>query len=69
MQLVIYSCINFYYRVVEALYTNICDDTDELCFNKGDKLIVKEQINEEWLICSYGNKTGIVPMNYITPVS
>ena len=55
--------------MVEALYTNICDDTDELCFNKGDKLIVKEQINEEWLICSYGNKTGIVPMNYITPVS
>jgi len=56
-------------RVVEALYKNISDDTDELCFNKGDRLVVKEQINQEWLICSLRGKTGIVPMNYITPVS
>lgn len=53
------------HRLVEALYTNVCDDNDELSFAKGDRLIVKEQINSEWLLCSLGNKTGIVPTNYI----
>ena len=53
------------YRKVEALYNNIAEDADELSFTKGDVMIVKEQINEEWIICSNGNQTGIVPMNYV----
>jgi len=31
-------------------------------------MAVKEQINEEWLICVHGNQTGIVPMNYVKVV-
>ena len=53
------------HRRVEALYNNIAEDADELSFSKGDVMIVKEQINEEWIICSHGNQTGIVPMNYV----
>lgn len=59
----------YIYRHVEALYTNICDDNDELSFSKGDLLLVKEQINSEWLICTHGNRTGIVPTNYIKPMT
>ena len=57
------------FRHVQALYNNIAEDADELSFNKGDILIVKEQINREWLICNYGNQTGIVPANYVQDIS
>jgi len=57
-----------YERRVEALYNNIAEDADELSFTKGDIMAVKEQINEEWLICVHGNQTGIVPMNYVKVV-
>ncbi len=53
---------------VEALYNNIAEDADELSFNKGEILLVKEHINEEWLICSRGNQSGIVPVNYVKAI-
>ena len=49
---------------MEALYNNIGEDADELSFTCGDVMVVKEQINAEWLICELGNHTGIVPANY-----
>lgn len=65
MILHVWSSHNVFHRRVEALYKNIAEDGDELSFDKGDILLVKEQINEEWLICSRGNCTGIVPVNYV----
>ena len=56
------------YRKVKALYNNIGDDADELTFNKDDILVVKDQINEEWLICTTGNRSGIVPFSYVQAV-
>ncbi len=56
------------HRKVKALYNNIGDDADELTFNKDDILVVKEQINEEWLICTTGNRSGIVPFSYVQAV-
>ena len=53
------------HRKVRALYKNMAEDADELSFNKGDVMIVKEQINEEWLICIHGDESGIVPINYV----
>ena len=53
------------YRRVEALYNNIGEDADELSFTRGDVMVVKEQINAEWLTCELENHTGIVPANYV----
>ena len=55
------------HRMVEALYNNINigEDADELTFSQGDVMVVKEQINAEWLICELGNCSGIVPANYV----
>ena len=48
---------------MEALYNNIGEDADELIyilyissysFTCGDVMVVKEQINAEWLICELG---------------
>lgn len=55
-------------RRVRALYKNIGDDADELSFNKDEILVVKETINEEWLICSSGTRTGIVPVSYVQAI-
>lgn len=55
-------------RKVKALYNNIGDDADELNFKKDDILIVKDQINEEWLICMTGDRSGIVPVSYVQPL-
>ena len=52
-----YSLAPWCCRRVEALYNNIGEDADELSFTCGDVMVVKEQINAEWLICEH---TGIV---------
>ena len=53
---------------LQALYDNINEDADELSFTCGDVMVVKEQINAEWLICELGNHTGIVPANYVKTI-
>ena len=53
---------------MEALYNNIGEDADVLSFTYGDVMVVKEQINAEWLICELGNHTGIVPANYVKTI-
>ena len=32
-------------------------------------MVVKEQINAEWLICELDNHSGIVPANYVKTLS
>lgn len=54
---------------MEALYNNVGEDADELSFTRGDVMVVKEQINAEWLICELGSHSGIVPANYVKTVS
>lgn len=53
---------------VQALYANIGEDSDELSFSKGEILTVTGQVNSEWLICSLGHTTGIVPANFVQEV-
>ena len=50
---------------MEAVFNNIAEEADELSFQKGDILILKEQINAEWYMCMKGDQTGIVPANYV----
>ena len=38
---------------------------DELPFQKGDILILKGHINQEWYICTKGDQTGIVPAIFV----
>lgn len=54
--------------MVEALYTNITEDEDELQFNKGDLLEVLQVVNEEWLLCRLGDLEGLVAANYVQAV-
>ena len=56
------------FRYVQALYANVAEDVDELPFSKGDTMIVTGQINSDWIICSLGQKTGIVPTNFVREV-
>ena len=53
---------------MRALYDNRTDDSDELQFARGDVLVVEEKVNDDWLICRLGNRTGMVPANYVEPV-
>ena len=50
---------------VEALFTNMADDPDELSFDKGDVLQVTQVINDEWFLCSHRGQQGMVPANYV----
>ena len=53
---------------MQALYPNIAEDGDELSFSEGDIMTVTGQVNSEWLICSFGQRTGIVPANFVQEV-
>lgn len=37
----------------------------ELCFSKGDVLTVDRQVDQEWLLCSHGNESGLVHVEYV----
>ena len=54
---------------MQALYPNIAEDGDELSFSEGDIMTVTGQVNSEWLICSFGQRTGIVPANFVQEVT
>eukprot|EP00117_Sycon_ciliatum_P030745 scpid5582/ scgid24178/ RUN and SH3 domain-containing protein 1 len=54
--------------IVEALYTNMTDATDELEFDAGARLEVIEQVNDDWLVCRLGDREGLVATNYVTDV-
>ncbi|XP_062512554.1 uncharacterized protein LOC134188384 [Corticium candelabrum] len=55
-------------REVRAVYNSNVDGQDELPFSPGDVLTVQEQINDDWLICRLGDRTGLVPTNHVVPV-
>jgi hypothetical protein len=37
----------------------------ELPFKKGDTILVKRRINDDWLEGAYQGKTGIFPVNHV----
>ena len=45
---------------METLYDNVGEEADELSFQRGEILIVKDQVNAEWLL---------VPLNYVRPLA
>ena len=53
---------------VEALFDNDDVGLKELQFKKGDTLKVKENVDENWLLCVRGNDSGIVPVNYVKSI-
>lgn len=54
---------------VRALYDLISYEPDELSFRKGDIITVIESVYRDWWRGSLANgKTGIFPLNYVTPV-
>lgn len=57
-----------FHSEVRALYDNVTDEPDELQFQCGDILVAEEQINDDWLICRLGDRSGMVPANYVEPV-
>lgn len=56
-------------KKVRALYDLISYESDELSFRKGDIITVVESVYRDWWRGSLPNgKTGIFPLNYVTPV-
>lgn len=53
---------------VRALYDLISYEPDELSFRKGDVIMVIESVYQDWWRGSLNGKTGIFPLNYVTPV-
>lgn len=54
---------------VRALYDLISYEPDELSFRKGDVINVLESVYRDWWRGTLPNgKTGIFPLNYVTPV-
>ncbi|CAG8820855.1 33776_t:CDS:2 [Gigaspora margarita] len=47
-----------------ALYDFQAGDADELSFEEGDILIIKERLGNGWLSAELNDKTGLVPENY-----
>ena len=50
---------------VKALCHHLSTTQGELCFSKGDVLTVKQQVDQDWLLCSHGNQTGLVHIEYV----
>ncbi|XP_072173538.1 uncharacterized protein [Diadema setosum] len=50
---------------VKALCHHVSMTEGELCFSKGDVLTVNHQVDPEWLLCSRGEETGLVHIEYV----
>ncbi|CAG8746674.1 2468_t:CDS:1, partial [Racocetra fulgida] len=51
-------------RRARALYKFQAGDVDELSFEEGDILIIKQRLGDGWLLAELNDKTGLVPENY-----
>ncbi|XP_066270545.1 uncharacterized protein [Branchiostoma lanceolatum] len=47
-------------RVVKALCHHLATEDGQLSLAKGDILTVLRQVDDDWLLCCHGNKTGLV---------
>lgn len=52
-------------KVVRTLYNYTAQQPDELSFEEGDTLYIIDQSDKSWWKAKKGNKTGLVPSNYI----
>jgi hypothetical protein len=48
--------------IVKIIFINFCR---ELTFKKGDTILVKRRINDDWLEGEHQGLTGIFPVNYV----
>lgn len=55
-------------KKVRAMYDLNTSEKDELSFNKGDIIIVLEQVYRDWWRGSLRGNIGIFPLNYVTPI-
>uniref|UniRef100_A0A5S6QZY5 Rho guanine nucleotide exchange factor 7 n=1 Tax=Trichuris muris TaxID=70415 RepID=A0A5S6QZY5_TRIMR len=51
---------------VQAKYNFTGRNNDELCFKKGDVIVVTQQLNEGWWEGTLNDKTGWFPSNYVS---
>ena len=54
---------------MEALYDCKGEEEGELSFSKGETLLAKDKIGQEWYVCQRDNETGIVPANYVRRIN
>ncbi|XP_074661624.1 uncharacterized protein LOC141914262 [Tubulanus polymorphus] len=47
-------------RYVQSLCYHVAGVTEQLSFNKNDIMLVLKELEDDWLFCCYGNKTGLV---------
>ncbi|XP_071476637.1 osteoclast-stimulating factor 1-like [Diadema antillarum] len=52
-------------KVFRALYPYTAQQNDELTFDEGDLLYVTEMNNDGWWKARCGNKSGLIPGNYV----
>ncbi|KAJ8380650.1 hypothetical protein SKAU_G00014280 [Synaphobranchus kaupii] len=53
-------------REVRALCTHNASERGQLSFSKGDVLRVLSHAQPDWLLCARGDRTGLVPIIYVT---
>ncbi|XP_074852001.1 AP-4 complex accessory subunit RUSC2 isoform X2 [Carettochelys insculpta] len=54
---------------VKALCHHIATEAGQLSFNKGAVLRVLAEVDSDWLRCSLGSQSGLVPVAYVTPLA
>ncbi|CAI2183798.1 4950_t:CDS:2 [Funneliformis geosporum] len=52
-------------RHARALYDFVAENQNELSFQEGDILLIRYRQCEGWLFAELGEKTGLIPDNYI----
>lgn len=63
MQLLCISCRTKPYCIVESQF--ISEGPDELSIEPGDKVILLERINDDWLKGALNQRTGIFPSAFV----
>ena len=53
---------------VQTIFDCLGEEEKELSFKRGETLLVKEKIDQNWLLCTRGDESGIVPTNYVKNV-
>ncbi|XP_078666162.1 uncharacterized protein LOC144908453 isoform X1 [Branchiostoma floridae x Branchiostoma belcheri] len=52
-------------RVVKALCHHLATEDGQLSLTKGDILTVVQKVDDDWLLCCHGDKTGLVLMGCV----
>lgn len=66
MVMMLTCSLPFFPREVKALCHHIATAAGQLSFKKGDILRVLGKAEADWLRCSRGTESGLVPIMYVT---